>query len=202
MWGGCFLLLTMYLRPYCIKSLKEDQNMHDAGSTHSELQYDMPKIYKNRFPASSLKRIATPASLFAGGSYKNRIWNLGKARFCTPVKMLLHMNACGGKSLKMVEACLDLLCWCHVWVSWMKFCHSWLSKGVTDVIYKVLTVTSCYSECNRHRWIAMKTIVRKETRPDSIWTFLIRACHISAVPSIPKWGLSITAKLFTWQFFL
>lgn len=84
--------------------------------------------------------------------------------------------------------------------------HSWLStycaKSVTGVIYKVLTVTSSYSECNKHRWISMKTIVRKETRTDSIWVFLIRVCQVSAVPSAPKWGLSISAKLFTWQYFL
>lgn len=33
--------------------------MRTAGCTRSELQYDKPKIYKNRFLASSLKLIAT-----------------------------------------------------------------------------------------------------------------------------------------------
>lgn len=49
-------MFTMYSGPYCIKCLKEDQNMQYAASgcthvnyQHSELQYDMPKTYKSRF---------------------------------------------------------------------------------------------------------------------------------------------------------
>lgn len=94
--GGCFLLLTMYLRPYCTKSLKEDQNTRDAAAgcthvncQHSQLQYYMPKAYKNRFLALSLKRAATPAILVAGGGCRNRQGHVGRARFCIAFKMSL-----------------------------------------------------------------------------------------------------------------